>query len=116
MKPKLLLQIEGGAILAAACIIYQHLHGSWLWFVLLFLLPDLSMLCYFINKKAGTAAYNFVHTYTTPILLSLTLWLLGQSTYLWIALIWMAHIGLDRLFGYGLKYETAFKDTHLNRL
>ena len=33
-----------------------------------------------------------------------------------LALIWLAHIGADRLLGYGLKYPTAFTDTHLERI
>jgi hypothetical protein len=33
-----------------------------------------------------------------------------------IALIWAAHIGFDRLVGYGLKYGTGFKETHLGRV
>jgi hypothetical protein len=116
LKPKLLLHLEGGAILAASCVIYQHMHGSWLWFAVLFLVPDISLFLFPLNKKIATAVYNCVHTYTTPILFSLVLWLLGQTSCLWMALIWTAHIGMDRLFGYGLKYETAFKDTHLGRV
>ena len=116
MKPKLLLHIEGGAVLAVSCVIYQHLHGSWVRFALFFLVPDISMFFFFVNNRVGAVAYNLVHTYTTPILLSLVLWLSGQESYIWIALIWGAHIGLDRLIGAGLKYETGFKDTHLNRV
>lgn len=116
MKPKLLLHVEGGAICFATCVIYHYLHGSWLWFAALLLVPDISMFGYMINKKVGAMAYNFVHTYTVPIFLSLVLWLVGQTSQVWLALIWMAHIGFDRLLGYGLKYETAFKDTHLNRV
>ena len=33
-----------------------------------------------------------------------------------VGLIWLAHIGMDRTLGYGLKYPTAFKDTHLHRV
>jgi hypothetical protein len=33
-----------------------------------------------------------------------------------VAPIWLAHIGGDRLLGYGLKYLTAFKDTPLDRV
>ncbi|KKB35215.1 hypothetical protein QY97_01956 [Bacillus thermotolerans] len=33
-----------------------------------------------------------------------------------VGLIWSAHIGMDRAIGYGLKYSTHFKDTHLNRV
>ncbi|HEY2386937.1 MAG TPA: DUF4260 family protein, partial [Candidatus Binatia bacterium] len=32
------------------------------------------------------------------------------------ALIWLAHIGMDRLLGYGLKYPTSFHHTHLGRI
>jgi hypothetical protein len=31
------------------------------------------------------------------------------------ALILGGHIGLDRLLGYGLKYPTAFKGSHIQR-
>jgi len=36
----------------------------------------------------------------------------------WIpyALIWLAHIGIDRALGYGLKYPTFFRDTHLQHV
>ena len=116
MTPKILLHIEGGAILFAACFGYQHVHGNWLWFALLLLVPDLSMLGYLVDKRIGAMAYNAFHTYTVPIILLLVLEFSGQISYGWLALIWAAHIGMDRLLGYGLKYETAFKDTHLNRL
>ena len=116
MKPKLLLQIEGGTFLLVACVLYQHLHASWLWFALLFFVPDVSMFGYLLDKRAGAIAYNLVHTYTVPIFLLLALWFSRQTSYIWLALIWMAHIGFDRLLGFGLKYETAFKDTHLNRV
>ena len=116
MKPKLLLRIEGGTFLLVACVLYQHLHGSLLWFALLFFVPDVSMLGYLLEKRAGAIAYNLVHNYAVPIFLLLALWFSGQTSYIWVALIWVAHIGFDRLLGYGLKYETAFKDTHLNRV
>jgi hypothetical protein len=42
---------------------------------------------------------------------------LGESDVaLQVRLIWLAHIGLDRAVGYGLKYPTAFKETHLQRV
>jgi hypothetical protein len=33
-----------------------------------------------------------------------------------VALIWFAHIGMDRTVGYGLKYPSSFNDTHLQRV
>ena len=116
LKPRLLLHIEGAAVLLATCILYQRSHGSWLWFSLLFLAPDFSMLGYLANKKMGAAIYNIAHTYTAPLLLRSVLSLSGQTSYVWLGLIWLAHIGFDRLLGYGLKYETAFKDTHCQRV
>jgi hypothetical protein len=116
MKPRLLLHIEGGAVLLAACILYHQSQASWLWFAALFLAPDFFMLGYLANKKMGAAVYNLGHTYTLPLLLLLVLWLSGQTSYAWVSLIWLAHIGFDRMLGYGLKYETAFKDTHFQRV
>jgi hypothetical protein len=116
LHPKSLLHIEGAAVLIATCIFYQQPHDHWLWFGLLFLAPDFSMLGYLAGKKPGAVFYNLGHTYAAPFLLLLVLWLSGQTAYAWLALIWLAHIGFDRMLGYGLKYETAFKDTHLQRV
>jgi hypothetical protein len=115
-KPKLLLHIEGAAVLLTSCILYYQSHASWGWFALLFLIPDFSMIGYLVNKKLGATIYNIFHTYTLPLLVYAGLWFLGQQSYEWLILIWCAHIGWDRLVGYGLKYDTDFKDTHLNRV
>jgi hypothetical protein len=116
LKPKMLLQMEGAAVLLAACILYAQSHGGWLWFGLLFLAPDLAMLGYIVNKRIGAAVYNSVHTYAAPLAAFSVLWFAGQTAYVWLVLIWLAHIGFDRMLGYGLKYETAFKETHLQRV
>lgn len=49
---------------------------------------------------------------------SFAYWRLGASCgpVLRLALIHLAHIGFDRALGYGLKYGTAFGDTHLCRI
>ena len=116
MKPRTLLHWEGAAILLVTCLFYQQVHGSWRWFALLFLAPDLFMLGYLANKKVGALVYNLVHTYTVPALVLAALLFSGQTSHCWLVLIWVAHIAWDRLLGYGLKYETAFKDTHLQRV
>jgi hypothetical protein len=33
-----------------------------------------------------------------------------------VAGVWAAHIGLDRMLGYGLKYAAGFGYTHLGRI
>jgi hypothetical protein len=116
LKPRLLLHIEGAAVLFAICVLYQQVHGSWLWFGLLFPAPDFSMLGYLANERVGAAVYNLGHTYMMPLLLLLVLWRFGQTSYVWLSLIWLAHIGFDRMLGYGLKYETAFNDTHFQKV
>jgi hypothetical protein len=111
LKPRLLLQLEGMLVLLTAVIAYQQVHGRWLWFALLLLTPDLFMLGYLINLRLGAALYNLVHSYTLPLLALSALMLTGQSAH-----VWLAHIGMDRLLGFGLKYDTAFKDTHLQKV
>lgn len=107
------LRAEGAAALAAGCIAYSLLGQSWWMFALLFLLPDLSMLGYLVNRRLGAIAYNAGHTYLAPAALAALGWALGADLLFAIAAIWVAHIGFDRLLGYGLKYETAFGATHL---
>jgi hypothetical protein len=74
------------------------------------------MLGYLYNNKVGAWLYNVFHTYIITIIVIFCGLLLTNPTVLAIGLIWSAHIGMDRMIGYGLKYPTAFKDTHLNRV
>ena len=114
--PKLLLHLEGLSVLVAASIAYHASGFAWWQFGALFLAPDLAMIGYALGPKVGAAIYNAVHTYVAVG----ALWLLGHwndiSSISPICLIWVAHIGFDRLLGFGLKYPDAFKDTHLGRL
>jgi hypothetical protein len=114
-KPSALLRLEGVTILLVSIVLYRQSHASWLLFALLFLAPDLFMLGYLANSRAGAALYNFAHTLLTPGIL-LAIGFLAGKTFLPLALIWTAHIGLDHLLGYGLKYPAHFKDTHLQHV
>ncbi len=116
LKPTILIRLEGLAALVLSVIAFFHVGGNGWWFALLFLSPDLFMAGYFIDKRVGAAVYNTVHTYAAPAALLMALWWFGQEHLVWLPFIWTAHIGFDRLLGYGLKYETAFKDTHLQRV
>jgi hypothetical protein len=111
--PRMLLRLEGAAVLAGAIVGYRALGGSWLLFALLFLTPDLSLLGYLGGARIGAALYNAAHTYLGPALVaSLGLTTVGPGAWP-IALIWAAHLGMDRAVGLGLKYPSAFRDTHL---
>jgi uncharacterized protein DUF4260 len=116
MRPALLLKLEYAILSLAAILLYQHLHYSWLLFAVLFLTPDLFMLGYVINPRIGSASYNLAHTVTFPVALALIAYTTHHEPLTAIALIWTAHIALDRLLGYGLKYPTFFKDTHLQHI
>jgi hypothetical protein len=111
-----LLRLEGLAVLFAAVAAYAWLGGSWTQFALLLLAPDLAMIGYRFGPAVGAAAYNAVHTTLAPAALGAVGLALGAPEMQALALIWIAHIGLDRALGYGLKYSTGFGDTHLGRI
>ena len=113
---KILLRCEGLALFVAACAAYDVWGGSWWLFAVLFLAPDLSFLAYLIGAGPGAIAYNAVHITIVPIALMGIGVALAMPHLTSIAMIWLAHIGLDRAFGYGLKYETGFGFTHLGRI
>ena len=113
--PRLLLQAEGAALLAASSLGYAALGGNWLLFAVLFLSPDLSMLGYLAGPRIGAALYNAAHTTVAALALGATGWALGNTLAIELALILAAHIGFDRMLGYGLKYASAFGHTHLGR-
>jgi hypothetical protein len=115
-RPATLLRIEEAILLILTVFTYQHLHYSWLLFAILFLTPDLFMLGYLLNVRAGAATYNFVHTLTLPLCLLLAGYIQHWHLPTELALIWTAHIAADRLLGYGLKCPTFFKDTHLQHI
>lgn len=108
----LLQRLEGLAALALGVVAYSWLGQSWWVFALLFLAPDLTMLGYLGSARLGALTYNLGHTYATPAILALAGLALGPLAY-GLAAIWVAHIGFDRLLGYGLKLETGFEQTHV---
>lgn len=115
-RPGVLLRIEGGVLLAISALFYWVNGGSWVLFALLILAPDVSMLGYLLGAKVGAATYNSVHTYALPASLAAFGVLAGSPLAVSLALVWFAHIGMDRLVGYGLKYASGFKYTHLGRV
>ncbi|MDX1664426.1 MAG: DUF4260 family protein [Candidatus Promineifilaceae bacterium] len=114
--PNLLLRLEGLTILAAAILLYRQQDAGWLLFLLLLLAPDLGMLGYVVDTRVGALTYNALHTLLAPLLLAAVAGWLSSGLLLSLALIWLAHIGLDRALGYGLKYGDSFHGNHLTAL
>ena len=85
-------------------------------FLVLLIVPDVSMLGYLRGPHAGAILYNLVHNWATAGAV-LLLGLVAQSGLVILAgAVLLAHTGIDRALGYGLKYPTAFQDTHLGRI
>jgi hypothetical protein len=111
---RLWLRLEGLGVLVLTAYLYARGGYSWVILAALFFLPDISFAGYFAGPRVGAAVYNVAHSYVGPLLLALVLLTTGAAL-MW-ALVWAAHVGFDRALGYGLKYPTAFADTHLGRI
>ncbi len=114
--PAFLLRTEGAVLFAASVLLYSRLGVSWIPFVVLLLAPDLAMLGYLRGTRLGAVTYNLAHTYALPGLVALLAMTTQSRLAYALALIWFAHIGMDRLLGYGLKYPTSFHHTHLGTI
>jgi hypothetical protein len=111
-----LLRLEGLTLFVGMTVLYAVWDGSWWVYAILFLAPDLSFLGYLAGPKPGAILYNAAHSYLAPVALMTTGLALSSPLTLSIAMIWLAHIGLDRALGYGLKYSAGFVFTHLGRI
>ena len=107
------LRLENLAIGALAIWGFALTDASWVLFATLILAPDLGMLGYLASPKAGALAYNAVHSYLAPAALVAVATLAGWTWGVPVALVWAAHIGIDRALGYGLKSPESFQQTHL---
>ena len=114
--PKTLLRLEGLTLFAGMTLLYAVWDGSWWVYALLFLAPDLSFAAYLAGPKVGAIVYNAAHSYMAPMTLMTTGFALSSPLVLSIGMIWLAHIGMDRALGYGLKYSAGFGFTHLGRV
>lgn len=114
--PRLILRAEAMLVFFVALTAYREVDGSWGTLALVFLVPDLSMLGYLINPRVGSISYNLGHSYGLALFLGLAGYFGSHLMLLQLSLIWSAHIGFDRMLGYGLKYGSAFRETHLGRL
>lgn len=113
---RLTLKFEELAMFLLGIFAFSRLDFAWWWFPVLFLAPDLSMFGYASGHKTGAFLYNLFHHKA----LAIGLWIFGfiyqhESIQL-IAVILFAHSAFDRMLGFGLKYESGFKNTHLGKI
>jgi hypothetical protein len=115
-NPIFLQRLEALVLLLAALGLYARLGQSWWLFLILLLAPDLFMLGYLGGPKVGAAVYNFGHLLVWPVLLMGIGILTTNPLLTGLGAIWLAHLGMDGVLGYGFKLPTGFKDTHLGRI
>jgi hypothetical protein len=108
---RVVLRLEGLIVLVGALLLYVETARSWWTFAALLLAPDIALLGYLAGPRIGALAYNCLHSYIGPLALALIT--RGEGVGFAIALVWIAHCGMDRAVGYGLKYASAFGHTHL---
>mgnify|MGYP003643770466 CR=1 FL=1 len=114
MKTSLKLEELGQFVFGI--FLFTQLSFAWWWFLALILLPDIGMIGYLINSKAGALLYNLFH-HKGIALAILIAGVYYQMEYLELAgVILFAHSAMDRLFGYGLKYPDSFSNTHLGKV
>jgi len=113
---RILLRLEGVVLFAGMTLLYGLWEGSWWVYAILFLAPDLSFAAYLGGPKAGAIVYNAAHSYLGPVALMTVGFAMAAPLILSLAMIWLAHIGIDRALGYGLKYSEGFSFTHLGRI
>lgn len=113
---RLIIRAENLLILVGSVLAYRELGGSLLMFVLLILIPDVSMIGYLKDKRLGAMTYNLLHNYLIATLIIAVGFLVENLFISSIGLILSSHVSLDRVLGFGLKYPESFKGTHIQKL
>ena len=111
-----LLRAEFVAIGVAGVVLWFAQGGSLVWILPALLAPDLSIAGYAAGPRIGAVAYNAVHNLVLALGLLAIGFLMASTPFVLAGAVLIAHIGMDRTSGFGLKYATSFQDTHLGRI
>ncbi|WKL47064.1 DUF4260 domain-containing protein [Flavobacterium pectinovorum] len=113
---KTVIKLEEVGLFILGIYLFSLLDYQWWWFLVLILAPDFSMLGYTFNNKTGAFIYNIFHHRGIAVLIYLTGCYLKLASLQLVGVILFSHSAMDRMFGYGLKYEQGFKYTHLGEI
>lgn len=111
-----ILRVEAVAVFLAGVFAYLQLGGHPLWLLPLLLVPDVSMAGYLSGPRLGALTYNLVHNLVIGLLAIGVGWIAAIAPLALLGCVLVAHVGMDRALGYGLKLPTDFRDTHLGRI
>ena len=108
-----LLTLEEIGQFFLSIILFNQLDYAWWIFPACLLLPDLSMIGYLVDTKTGAWIYNLFHHKLVAITVLFIGFWLNHSILVLAGIILFGHSAMDRIFGYGLKFNDNFKNTHL---
>jgi hypothetical protein len=111
-----IIKLEETALFILGIYLFSLLNFEWWWFLVLILAPDLSMIGYIFGNKTGTFFYNVFHHKGIAVVLYILGCYLKIEIVTLTGIVLFAHAAMDRIFGYGLKYEKGFKYTHLGEI
>ena len=110
---KTLLNLEDLGKLIASYVLTLLIGFKWWAFFAWLLVPDVSMIGYLVNTKWGAWLYNLVHHQGVAAAVGLFGLYMGDTNIQFAGLLLFGHSAMDRIFGYGLKHEDSFHNTHL---
>jgi hypothetical protein len=110
------LRAEGVATFVTGLAGFLFLGLPWWAFALLLITPDVSMVGYLRGPRVGAILYNVAHDLATGVAIVGLGLAIGSVPMTAAGAILVAHSGMDRMMGYGLKLPSSFKDTHLGRI
>lgn len=113
---KLLIRLEEFGLFLFSIYLFSTLDYAWWFFPLLLLTPDISMVGYLGGPRMGAIIYNLVHFRALALFIYVAGIFAGLPVLSLAGIILFAHSSLDRAFGYGLKYNDAFSNTHLGKI
>ncbi len=112
----ILLKLEYAALLGLSVFLFAMLPFAWWWYPVLLLVPDIGMLGYLVNPRIGAITYNATHWMVLAVALFIFGYFYGYPLIALAGAIMLGHSSMDRILGYGLKYNDSFKRTHLGML
>ncbi len=113
---KILIKLEEFMMFTLGLFMFGLLGYQWWWFLVLIMVPDIGMVGYLFGNKAGAIAYNVFHHKGLAIVLYFAGMFFSSPIIQLSGIILFSHAALDRVLGYGLKYNKGFKYTHLGEI
>lgn len=111
-----IIKLEELGLLLLGIYLFNQLEYAWWWFLVLILAPDFSMIGYLFGNRIGAICYNIAHHRGIAIVLYFVGIYTSTTILQLLAVILFAHSAMDRMLGYGFKYEKGFKYTHLGEI